>query len=313
MAKLSHDNITAEDLKEFAQTGGDDFSFEVQVLNRLCHLQFQCEHGGLYPDPLQGKSREFDIRAARNLGQWWLRLAVECKNVRPYCPLLVHCLPRRKEESFHDVIVAKSAGERIRIPAPGVTPPSVPPPPVPHATVHSVAGLHSLYSESQPVGKSCSQVGRKQPTPEQRKANEKGEFADSDSEVYDKWSQSLASAHQLTKLFRPETGDTIQRAYTLVVPMVVVPDGRLWQVRYDLTGQRLGDPEPTTRCSYFVGQTFRHAFSEWDYALTISHLEFVTVSGLTEFIGRVLRGSGFGSAVQAVIEGRIKGGSVKPT
>src|SRR5438132_1668631 len=103
MAKLKLEPITRNDLVEFL-CGFSDFSFEVKVLNTLAGIGFTCEHGGSYDDPVMKKPRQFDIRATWNIGRLFLRLAVECKNLRCNFPLLITCLPRRDEESFYEIV-----------------------------------------------------------------------------------------------------------------------------------------------------------------------------------------------------------------
>jgi hypothetical protein len=138
-----------------------------------------------------------------------------------------------------------------------------------------LSGAESLYEPGKPVGKSCDQVGRM--------LND--DITASDSDVYDKWSQALSSAHDLTYRAcadgNERTGDF---AMSLVIPVLVVPDGRLWATHFDKDGNRTVDPQLTDRCSYFVGRTYYHRTARGD-TLTLSHLEFVTMAGLASFVG----------------------------
>src|SRR5581483_4352389 len=106
MAKLRDDPITADDLQAFIDSKAD-FAFEMRVLRRFEQLGYACEHGGTYRDPVTDKTRQFDIRAKRSDAQA-ARLAVsaECKNIGANFPLLVHAVPRRRNEAFHDLILA---------------------------------------------------------------------------------------------------------------------------------------------------------------------------------------------------------------
>lgn len=54
MAKQKKDPITEQDLKEFV-ANDSDFAFEMQVLNRLRDLHFECWHSGTYQDPVSDK------------------------------------------------------------------------------------------------------------------------------------------------------------------------------------------------------------------------------------------------------------------
>jgi hypothetical protein len=162
-------------------------------------------------------------------GKRFLRLAVECKNIRENYPLLVSCLPRQEEEAFHDIIVSVDP-EKVQLEEP--------------PRIHSRAmlaeskairlkGGHTLYKVGQPVGKTCDQVGR----------GTNGEIVSGDSDVYAKWSQALGSADDLTyRATRDGMERTGDMALSLVFPLMVVPNGRLWVTQFDETGARTSPP-----------------------------------------------------------------------
>lgn len=273
MARLKPDPISVEHLTRFLDDHSD-FSFEIRVLNELVGLGFTCEHGGSYEDPVTKKPREFDIRARRDFGKRILRLAVECKNVRENYPLLVSCVPRRDEEAFHEIAFSVNPDkaslrkpERFSVPAME-----------PRSKAVRIRGDQSFYRSGDPVGKSCDQVG----------LTERGDIAASDSDVYAKWSQALSSAHDLTyeacRDGEERTGDV---CLSLVFPLLVVPDGRLWVVEFDAEGNRACEPRQTDRCSYFVNLSYYHNTMLSGDEMTLSHLEFLTVAGLHEFVGQL--------------------------
>lgn len=276
MARILRDDpITQSDMIDFLN-GHSDFSFEIQVLKILNQNGFSCEHGGSYIDRVTKKAREFDIRATKIFHHHlFLRLAIECKNLRTNFPLLVSCVPRPVDESFHEIVMSVDPDKMSLEKEPN------PPFHMRHMLARSktvrLSGERSLYKTGDPVGKSCTQVGR----------TNKNEISQGDSEVYEKWSQALSSADDLTYL---ACTDGIERtgnfAYSLVFPLLVVPNGCLWTTLYDLEGNRIKDPERVDRCSYFVHLTYPHASINHD-ELTISHLEFVTVDGLTAFVDEV--------------------------
>ncbi|MCH7701068.1 MAG: hypothetical protein IID37_05220 [Planctomycetes bacterium] len=272
MAKqLKPDSITQPDLIEYLD-GYSDFSFEIKTLRALVTLGFTCEHGGTYDDPATGKPREYDIRATRRMGKAFLRLAVECKNLRANFPLLVSCLPRRAEEAFHEVSYSYDPAKSRVIVSAGPTPLAM----TPHSKSVRLEGSESLYSVGAPVGKSCDQVGRLQ----------RGDAIESgDSDVYAKWSQALSSADELTYLACSDGADrTGSCAVSIVLPLLVVPDGRLWETHYDANGNRSSDPRLVDRCSYFVNRKYYHRSPAGGDKLVISHLEFVTSNGLLKFL-----------------------------
>lgn len=178
MPKLKTDPIGKNDLIDYLESSSD-FSFELSVLKMLRERGISCEHGGLYEDPVTGKAREFDIRATKTISKYRVRLAVECKNIRDNFPVLVSCVPRHEDESFHQVaLVAEPTSSGYM----GI------------ANLHlsrakalSIRGEHSIYRINEPVGKSTAQVGRALDST----------ISANDGELYDKWSQSLSSSVDL--------------------------------------------------------------------------------------------------------------------
>src|SRR5687767_5754442 len=82
-----------------------DFAFEMKVLRKLTGLQFVCEHGGCYTDPVTGTVvRQFDIRAFRDGAFGAVALAVECKHYSD-SHLVVSTAPRTAAESYVSMAV----------------------------------------------------------------------------------------------------------------------------------------------------------------------------------------------------------------
>jgi hypothetical protein len=91
-----------------------------------------------------------------------------------------------------------------------------------------------------------------------REAGSKSIYS-ANKEIYEKWSQGLDSAHDLitASYWEGASEGPGNIAYVAVLPIVVVPDGRLWTVQYDSDGVRTGEPVKTERCSYFVNTAYR--------------------------------------------------------
>src|SRR5215471_79313 len=98
--------ITKADVEKFIESVSD-FSFEMKVLSVLSELGFKCRHAGTYRDPLTDKTRQFDVRATRSDQARDFTFVVECKNLREYCPLLVHTTDRTEQEAYHCLITRK--------------------------------------------------------------------------------------------------------------------------------------------------------------------------------------------------------------
>jgi hypothetical protein len=259
MAKqLKAATITEADLNEYLNSTSD-FAFELKILRQLNDMNFKCYHGGGYQDPVTGKTRQFDIRCYLSWQHRSAFLAVECKNLSQSFPLLVSRMPRDESEAFLDLIVTNyfKGGTRA----------------IPRTKL-------PLYPVDEPVGKSCAQVGR----------DLKNEIVTDDKEVYEKWSQGLASMQEILRdlwYHFPKREDKIWQLIAL--PIVVVPNNTLWTVDYDEKGSRVRGPEPCDRCSHFVGKEYKEPDGLF---CNISHVEFVTEHGLTSFVETWIAGAG---------------------
>lgn len=267
MARLKPDPIGRDDLLEYLG-GYSDFSFELSVLKQLRLAGLECEHGGLYDDPVTSKPREFDIRATRTNGIRRVRMAVECKNIREHFPVLISCVPRHASECFHEVAMVSEPRTDVMMRGAGVF--------TSRAKVLRLESEYSLYRHGAPVGKSTAQVGRLLD----------GSISSNDSEIHEKWGQCLSSSQELAdRVYWDGTGESGNPLYLCaVLPFVVVPDGRLWTVEYDGDGNRTSDPMATDRVSCYVGKAYSIGTKVASSIFTVSHVEVATVAGLTDFV-----------------------------
>jgi hypothetical protein len=247
MARLKTDPITAADLANFVASDSD-FGFEMQVLAQLREEGFSCSHSGTYRDPVTDKIRQYDIRATMERGDSTLALAVECKNLRPNNPLLLSSVPRIAAEAFHEVLVAYPSPQMWQ-------------------TKH-VAGSASAYKPGDMVAKKTDQVGR----------DTSGDLVSNDETTFDKLNQAINSCRDLLCAF-PGASPRAQRA---VIPVLVVPTGRLWRVDYGPDGLLTTPPRQVSRAALFYDHTWPTSrFSggpQTPYRL--SHIELVTFDAL---------------------------------
>ena len=275
MAKLKPDSVQKSDLVEYLDSYSD-FSFELSVLKMLRENGLECEHGGLYEDTVTGKSREFDIRAINTISNFRVRLAVECKNIRENFPILISCIPRHEDESYHQIAVVSE---------PIISDTMVTMLPYDHisrAKIVSIRGKNSIYKPHDLVGKSTVQVGR----------TVDGTISANDSELYDKWSQCLSSTNDLvsrTYWDGSEEKDIEVRYLSSVIPTVVVPNGRLWSVAYDDDGNKVSNPNQTERCSCFIDKDYELGTKLTGTRMWISHVEIMTIDGLKSFVNSHLK------------------------
>lgn len=257
MKQLREDEITSDDLEAYLETTSD-FEFEIRILKMLTDRRLNALHGGSYLDSLTGKKRQFDLRCQIRprlefrRGLYETRLAIECKNIGAHFPLLVQCIPRAGNESWHEIIATSDRG------------------------VHQFQlwNRQSCYPRGHATGKSLSQVGYDT-------TNKKG-FVATDSDVFEKWAQALSSARGLAYSTAADVGS--QPKFTLVMPVVVVPNDRLWVACYDDAGNRTQSPTAVDRVPYFVSEQTAWTHEGRDIVFNISHLEFVTEAGLSTLV-----------------------------
>lgn len=277
MNKLLHDPITLTDIEEYLANYAD-FTFELRVLKELTGLNLQCQHGGTYDDPVTGKSREFDIRALsirtcpyksqRTLIR--LHLSVECKNLRDNFPLVLHCLKRKKNESYNELIYTSDPEKRYESVSVG---------PALESNVKSIRAVKlTLYPEGEYVAKSADQIGRR---------SDRTIIAN-DGSVFEKISQAINSSRDLISAANDLEADEKTEFLTFVCPVLVVPDSTLWQVRYSDDGARTGPPEPVKHVTYFIGKEWSVGSNLQRLSYSISHLEILTFSEINNFVTEYL-------------------------
>jgi hypothetical protein len=228
----------------------------MQVASALAANGVTVEHSGTYKDPVTGKARQFDIRGHTKRGRYGiLWLAVECKNVGPHCPVVVHAVSRLPQEAFFSGLIFDKRAEAS---VPGANGP----------LAFQAMGLSSPYRDGARVGKAVDQVG----------ITLGGDPSLGDSEVFEKRSQALNS---LRDLIVRGAHEWLESSVQMFLPKLVVPEGCLYRVDYSASGTRSDPPQSVTRVSLYVNQ-------RWSCELTmrpnetyaISHLEYVTPSGL---------------------------------
>jgi hypothetical protein len=279
MSKLLHDPITLTDIEEYLANYAD-FSFELRVLKELTGLNLQCQHGGTYDDPVTGKSREFDIRALskktyRHQSRRMIirvHLSVECKNLRDNFPLVLHCMKRKKNESYNELIYTSDPEKRYES---GSMTAAL------DSNVKSVRAVKlPLYPEGEYVAKSADQIGRR--TDRTIIANDGG--------VFEKISQAINSSRDLISAANNLDADEKTEFLTFVCPVLVIPDSTLWQVRYSDDGARMGPPEPIKHVTYFIGKEWSVGTHLQRLSYSISHLEVLTFSEINNFVTQYLIG-----------------------
>ena len=266
--------ITPDDIKRVIATE-DDFGHELRV-GRVLRGYFasQTLQGGTYADPLSGKARQFDFRWRYQSGEFGLSLAIECKNVNPDSPVVISGRKRTQSEAFHELVESRKGGHfqtkrgKIFLDVAAAR------------VIRRIAGNDSVYLPEAFVGKSLLQLKRKE-----------GKYTRTrDTEIYEKWSQALASGVDLVQAAgRNAALVTHQHVFTLVLPIVVLPDLTLWKIEYDINGKIVKDPQPTNEIEFFVGHKALPPVEPGDSTdqYVFSHLHFVTFTGFAALLIKI--------------------------
>ncbi len=261
MPKLRKRPVTKDDIAEYLRTE-DSFALELRTLAVLKGNGYEASHGGIYTDPISDKNREYDIRASITYKQFYIQLAVECKSLRPNFPLLVSCVQRREDEAYHDLVVSQHK--------PACVDPY-------QASTIRMNRVHSLYTVGGYVGKSAVQIGLPADN------NAEG-FVTSDAEFFDKWTQAVSSAYDL---FVNATRQSETIRITAVLPILVIPDGTMWQVLYASDGREVGPPTEASESNLFMGKTYALQSAIGKVKFTISHLHIFEFSRFQHFVNQL--------------------------
>jgi hypothetical protein len=118
-----------------------------------------------------------------------------------------------------------------------------------------------------------------------------------DSEVFDKWSQSLASLAET--IDRGVRYLSVRRAFVpriAFLPVLVVPDGTLWGANYSSSGELKEDPTEESEITFYVGRKYhlpeKYRLREDKAYLTVTHLHVCTRSAVGDLLHRIANGGG---------------------
>lgn len=175
---------------------------------------------------------------------------MECKNIGPNNPLLLSAVPRIPGEAFHDLLV------------------HVPDALYRQFQVESIRESLSAYKPGDMVGKKTDQVHR----------DGSGALAGNDEAKFDKLNQAVNSCQDLI----PEFSRMVSRPFRgVVVPVLVVPTGILWQVDYDPNGSITAQPRQVKRAALFLEHAWPVSSVHGDsISYRMSHIEILTFEAL---------------------------------
>ncbi|QEF99737.1 hypothetical protein Mal15_38030 [Stieleria maiorica] len=229
-------------------------------------------HGGTYRDPHTDLPRQFDLQSEHVVSNdfHWSRFlhAVECKNLTECGPILISRSKCTRQESGHWFLHTKfpKSPQWTRGPERQYCLASDE-----HLFTAKFGGLYSRYREGEMVGKSIDHI-----------VNSGSRIKGGDKDIYSRWSQAVASATSLIDVARevlPLNKQAFMR--TAIVPVLVVPNDRLFVVDYDEEGRKTGPVRAVSWTPFYIDyhppnlpksiENFRFSF-----------LEIITVDGLAE-------------------------------
>jgi hypothetical protein len=282
----------------------DDFGFEMRVgrvLRGAKDKNTVVRHGETYLDYRTGVERHFDFQCTIWKRNARLQLAVECKNIYRDSPIVVCGHRRIESESLHDLVFSGVGFLQVndRQTANGVVSQVV--------KVGPVSSLYPTNSETNFVGKSVFRPDPpKAPTlsrdpTKARDSVEKekerlaglparGFTLNRDDKGYDQWNQAVGSAAAMALKSLDHNSPFYAGVFTLSLPIVVVPDGTLWEVEFNADGVIETAPRQVTQTTLFRDHRIPRADKKGTYfyrVVRLSHVHFFTESGLTNWLSDV--------------------------
>jgi hypothetical protein len=263
------------DVKAVIETE-DDFGHEMRVCQILddaktwfnpnlyaCPKIVSVKHSETYVDPITSKDRQFDFRCQMrfageldHMPKWYgVSFAIECKNLHKSSPLVVSGRNRTQKEARHAFV--KSTWDTFM---------------GGNFFVQNVDGSR-LYPVGAFVGKSLVRL-----------KDDKGKLkTEPQGDLYDKWSQAVISAKEMSREACTFASDNGRASFcSLILPVVVLPDGLLWKVTYDSDGKIRGEPELVDQSEFFIAA--QTGVRTGGLTLDLTHIHFCTMTGFRELL-----------------------------
>lgn len=258
MSRKNTSPLSQQDLLDFLRKDSD-FGFEMATLNVLRLVGLDAEHAAVYVDPVTNRIRSYDMRARWTAEGRSLRFAVECKNLRSHAPLLIHATPRLESEAYHTVVVRKRTN----------------------------GGLFQTTYRNEGVYHPAEVVGRQTDQPTRENS---GEFKSSDGATYEKWLQAVNGCFDLVRELATTPLRDAQAC--AVVPVLVVPEGTLWQVDYDMHGSVTKAVREVERATLILRHCWGVPTQFGQLTYDISHLEIITLPALHQRLKNLMEAGG---------------------
>ena len=256
-----------QDIEQYCEQYSD-FAFELSVAHKVkfCGIDV-FDQSGIYIDPNTNLPREFDIRARKTSetnnpmalkGQ--VIFPIECKNIREYSPLVVHCIRRDKNKAYQNAIYNPSDHNPAFLPNQQIV-------------LWERDGFYATSSLPW-VGLSIDQITKDQ----------SGRIRGSDSNVYNKIAQATQSGQELIR--DVSILNTTDEIIYLIHPVLVIPDKRLFVINYE--NDESMQPERASFISYYSGYKVRVQYDTSEMNFVYSHIDIVEISKLEWYFNQIL-------------------------
>ena len=154
-------------------------------------------------------------------------------------------------------------------------------PPLLYPQINHMLGDSAVYKAGEMVSRKTDQVGRDATT---------GKLFSNDEATFEKLQQAINSCRDLVQSFIGKHSPPLHR---VIVPVLVVPTGRLWQVDYDADGSITTAPRQVNRASHFIDHAWPVGTFVGSISYRLSHIEIVTFDALVDTTKVWLGGEGF--------------------
>ena len=135
-------------------------------------------------------------------------------------------------------------------------------------SVRAVVGCDSAYRPGEIVGKKTDQVGR----------DTSGALVSNDEMTFEKLNQAVNSCQDLVREYMRKPSPPLVRA---IVPFLILPPGRLWQVDYGADGKLEREPRMVTHATLFLNNTWSADLGVGiNLSYRLSHIDLVTLDAL---------------------------------
>jgi hypothetical protein len=114
----------------------------------------------------------------------------------------------------------------------------------------------------------------------------------SGDDVFDKWSQSVASLAEMIESGASELrkGSRQDLKYIAFLPVLVISDETLWVADYSSRGELLREPFQVPDLTYYLGR--QYPLERQRVTLAISHLHIVTRTEIRTWLHGIAQGGG---------------------